>query len=670
MAVLKYIYSLPFDDAGTRLEYVPVAGDINKVARQFYDDSYWVLTSVSPVQWTPMQAVDSNVTGVYKPITRIYEFTAPLIATPGALLIDEEVDLGPFGLLAVTPRMANMCWAIEKPDGQGGWVVTNQSRVGTPAVPLPGGLDPVAAGVPNDDLPGYGVSIETWWSPMARPYATGGDQFDEAFRLASSASNFVGQNAGRDVTAGPGVEIFADAGVNGVGRRRYRLRVAVYRDGTVYTPGEQAAIDALGYRIRVYADAPDFCGWEREVPITGAEGSVLINEELDLSKFGMITDEMRFVFIMSMRRNGKTIRALGAGYQQGEEFDPPCPPVSFFVKGVAPGTPWWNAQNENQFGNGTLRYGEGTTEVGKLGFPNMSLWAGSWTGPETGNCSESAQQVLRVLAWRSAAIPSTYENGAPGTHGIAALMGSMLRATVAGIPGQVIVNGIVEGPLAATFRPGGGVDLYAQTGDTLYNVLDLIDAGSVDSKVMVMARGPNHTFDFVLATYLSLAEAPLTVPALDRVATPGNAGVATTACIRLLLCPPYKLGGYPFLVGAERGVNSLDLYQDEHLPAQGGQEPSGLHIKAGALMLGSSRIVHDTGITHYLGEATGTGVAQQWTTPEYPVPALFKVIPLTWPAGSAVETVVVVTPAASFGSLTYIDVTVTLGVLYRLEFIR
>jgi hypothetical protein len=609
-----------------------------------------------------------NRTGSYKPIVRIYEFTAPLVATPGALLIDEEVDLAPFGLLAVTPRMSNMCWAIEKPDGNGGWVVTNKSTIGTPAVPLVGGLDPVAAGIPNDDPPGYGVVTDSWFSPMARPYAAGGDQFNEAFRLGNTAYNFVGQDCGRDVNGGPGSEVFADGGYHGVGRRRYRHRVVAFRDGTVYSPEDQAVIDALGYRIRMYADAPNYCVWEREVPVTGAEGSILINEALDLADFGMITDEQRLVFIMSMRRSGKTIRAHGSGYQQGEAFDPPAPPVRFEVFGVAPGTPWWNEQNQNEgFSSQSFRYGEGQTWVGKEG--SGGIWAGSWVGPETGNCSESAQQLLRVLAWRSAPAPSSYENGSPGTHGLAELLGTWLRSTVAGAPGEVVVNGIVDGPLAATARGGGGVDLYAQAGDTLYDLLDLIEAGSGDSGVTVLSRGPDLTF-LPATGYHYLYEAVMAVPALDRVVTPGNAGDNTTACIRLLLCPPHKLGGYPFLMGGERGINSLDFYPDSNPPGLGGDVPPGLHVMGGALMLGSTRIVHDTSITHYFGEGTGSGAAQQWETYEYPVPSQFKVVPLTWPAGSAVESSVSVTPAVAQGTPTYINVTVTLGVTYRLEFIR
>jgi hypothetical protein len=57
MAVQKYAHGLSFADAAARLAYVPSPGDANKVAKQFDDNSYWVLTSVEPVQWSPMQEV-------------------------------------------------------------------------------------------------------------------------------------------------------------------------------------------------------------------------------------------------------------------------------------------------------------------------------------------------------------------------------------------------------------------------------------------------------------------------------------------------------------------------------------------------------------------------------------------------------------------------------------
>ena len=54
MAIQKYAYGLAFQNQAARLAYVPQGGDLNKVAKQFDDNTYWVLISVAPATWSPL----------------------------------------------------------------------------------------------------------------------------------------------------------------------------------------------------------------------------------------------------------------------------------------------------------------------------------------------------------------------------------------------------------------------------------------------------------------------------------------------------------------------------------------------------------------------------------------------------------------------------------------
>lgn len=54
MTTRKFAYDLAFPDEAARLAFVPQAGDVGKVARQFSDATYWALLNHDPVSWGPL----------------------------------------------------------------------------------------------------------------------------------------------------------------------------------------------------------------------------------------------------------------------------------------------------------------------------------------------------------------------------------------------------------------------------------------------------------------------------------------------------------------------------------------------------------------------------------------------------------------------------------------
>lgn len=77
----KYAYGLSFVDQAARLAFVPTAGDVNKVAKQLDDGSYWVLTSHAPATWATLVASETA------------EFYASLVAATPLRLSASQWDI-------------------------------------------------------------------------------------------------------------------------------------------------------------------------------------------------------------------------------------------------------------------------------------------------------------------------------------------------------------------------------------------------------------------------------------------------------------------------------------------------------------------------------------------------------------------------------------------------
>jgi hypothetical protein len=594
--------------------------------------------------------------GGYRKNVVIFEKAVPIPATPRAVLIDEEIDLAPYGLVATTARHMNLGFFIEKPDGNGGWIPTNAPA--SWAVGDSGNSAPID-GVPAADPNGYAILVDYWSVPMAQPHFPGGDP--NALGPDQGASYRVGQDVGRDVLIGPGAAGWFYTESDRMGR----LRVRAYRGNEVYSPEEQATIDALGYRVRVYIEAIDLCVWEREVAIGNAPlGTVLMNEPIDLSRFGMITDEDRFVFVLEMRRNGRTIRAKNDNaYSVGEAFDPPAPPVGVNVFGVVDGTPWWNEQNQNNWMSSLVRYGE-AGGAGRAGLAG-EVCAGSWLGPATGDCSESVQQQLRAIIWRSGAALAEYEDGSPGVYArFDSTPFFVLRSTLAGAPGCYTIEGVYDGPLNVV-DTGTGLTLYAQATDTIGNLLALIVA---TGKFTVVSSLSGATAGAIM----NLWPAPTAsvVPVREPVPTPVDAWEGTTVRLRLLIAPPNRVWSYPFANGTgmgEQGVRQVIFQVGE--PAFPRFPMTGLHLRDGRMHYGELPVAMNNESPRVLSYGVGNGLPIPFEVYGR-LPSNVYVVPLSWPAGSAFTATVTIVPGDPPNNPSvpgYINVTATDGAAFRLD---
>jgi hypothetical protein len=268
-----------------------------------------------------------------------------------------------------------------------------------------------------------------------------------------------------------------------------RLRVWFRRTARTYTAEEQATIDRLGYRLHVLVQAKDFCVWEKEVPIAGDHGDYLMQEDLDVSDFGLTGDMDNHVWVAEFRRNGQTIRSfIQREYRDGEQFDPPTLPVGIMIVPKPPLAPWWGATDSEKLWQ-PERYGRSAFPPGFVpdDFPaDEEFVDGVWIGNHGGYCIGPNVQQTTVRVRRWGAPRETYVDGSgyvPGTLDLSTVgTGGMLGTlrTKQGWVSGLSVRFLADAPGGVTAEPvdgGKAVVVHFQPGvSTLHEVWSVIDA--------------------------------------------------------------------------------------------------------------------------------------------------------------------------------------------------
>lgn len=624
----------------------------------------------------PAPGVDTVVLnrrpGVYQKMVTLFDVAVAIPATPGTVLIDEEVDLAPWGLVATTYRYGNFGFFFEKPDGQGGWIPVTADDS---SAPPPWVHDP----------PGYEIACEIIPSPVKRPKYPGGDP--TPFTTEPGGSE-LGASMGKDWDNRAGCRIEL-GGLGGPPPEQTisRVRIVAARSTKTYTPEEQALINTYGYRLRVILHAINLVAWEKEVPILATQGVELMHETVDLSQYGLVSDTGHVCFIAELRRNGRTIRTyLPREFTPGEELDHPALPVKISTVGVMPGNSWRSDNNGQNPWWGSKSYGRN----GDAGAINDTFIAWTHIGPPLGYCPESTKQIIHVVAWRAEDDgPAAYYDGtlAEGTIDLSVFhpaMGGTLKGLTA-IPADVFVTFV---PTTApnqdstkwTVHPTASVQPrymgmcieFIPGVTTLQEVFDAIDAasatgGHVRTDTLV---APNYvltqTSEFTLTTAGTIVD-----PAIPT--TPEGAAGATLR-VRMLIAPPNRKYEYPFVVTEDASPRFLAL---PRIPVPPSVEaiPQGLWW-AGAyptppvtpdydrLMLHQDGVAMLYDVPYFTQEYVGTGAPQTiphgvkvlmgW--PPYDV-VRHRVIPVKWPGGSACDF------SSSFDTKN-IYVTMTIGVTY------
>lgn len=486
-----------------------------------------------------------NRAGSWKHAALIADVSALVVATPGAVLFDEEFNLGPWGCVAHTQRHILPTVSIQKPDGEGGWIATTGYLAGAP--PWITATDPV----------GYEVEF-SFTTIMATPN---------------------GETVPPSVNGGT-IEVGSDTGgdVDSYYEDRYsRIRLVAKRTSRIYTPEEQAVIDAYGYRARITLLTSDLVLWEREFPIEVASSSqFLLNETVDLAEFGLTAGIDRALVVAEFRRNGRTIRTrLSREYQIGEAFDHPAPPVHFDIRNVSPYLPPWNNQNG---GGDVLRtyYGNNQPLDGVTSEVGACFQAGVLHNEEFGDCGEAIMQHLQITAWRSGDLPTEYWDGT--RTGVVSLD---LSSVTVGLEGTVFCSAL-DTQVSVTFvgdgnapqyngttygggtwselDPGGGVIVHFTPGsstmatalatllpETTYEPYSgLFCPGFSQTKVRLAGSIPGTAFSYVLVA--GDAFGPVTINGGSLVAVPvvPASFEGCTVRVRLLAAPQHRSGEYPF----------------------------------------------------------------------------------------------------------------------------
>jgi hypothetical protein len=358
-------------------------------------------------------------------LTPIYEKIAPIPATPGVDLIDDELSLGPYARFADTSHLL-ISWAIERPDGRGGWVATEGGPNYLPVWDLP-----------TQGPEGYQLEMNYLRGPKDAPFAAGPKPTIDAG--GTSLVFGVGTDTGSDVN-GPSF----DGPINdGIAHAESRLRIWFRRTARVYSAAEQAAIGALGYRLHVLVQARSFAVWEKEVAIAGNHGDYLMEEEVDLTQWGLTGGMEDHVWVAEFRRDGQTIRSfLQREYRDGEQFDPPTLPVGIMIVPKPPLAPWWGATDSEKLWQ-PERYGRSAFPAGFTpdGPPASNEFVdGVWIGSHGGYCNTPnvQQTVIRIRRW--GAPRTSYVDGSgylPGTLDLSTVGTGGMRGTLRTKPGWV-----------------------------------------------------------------------------------------------------------------------------------------------------------------------------------------------------------------------------------------
>ena len=615
----------------------------------------------------------------WQPMTTIFDMAVAVPAAADAVIIDEEINVAVFGLCATTYRHANVTFMIEKPDGLGGWVATSYSGTSEPGFYDYGtGTTYNIPGVPTDDPEGYETIFGIIPSPMKLP--------KHPAPLTPVLSGWTlsrGQETGQDWNTEKG----------GLGGLRFdvqpedrisRVRLMVRRSPRVYDAGEQATIDALGYRVRVVVGVPNLVLWEKEVAIpVGGIGATFLDEEVLLPDYGLISDHDRFRFVAEVRRNGKTIRRyLPDEYVVGESFDVPCQNVAVVFRPTVLGTPWWNFQNTSEGGH---QLNSGWIYSGSLG-----------------QCSESVRQRLRVMAWRWGTDPTTYYDGtlAETVYNLSDLDAAMGASTLYGRTGYApqpfwgpaSMPAIIKFTPTTTQRWNGtiyadtyadatatGIQIFFKSGtSTLADVFAAIDAvndgntGLRESTCMVRT-GTLSTPAYVFNQSAEFT-AQIDMSPASPVAVPAGSFDNCTLVVRLLEVPLNRMWEYPF-VAIENGNDSglaqvmLRTIQGPNIrfPLGTGNGAVGLWNFSGKLVFGLDRVptwadlkdapelmlmappqAANNYAVHYNGD--GTINYEEWHDTTWPTPQLMRRVDFTYASG-LVDTEVVKVYSTTTGAI-------------------
>ncbi len=493
------------------------AADAGRVAHQLSDDTFWMLTEVSPVRW--VSVTKGFGPGGWQSMVDIFDKAVVVPATPNAVLIDEEINLWQYGLVSTTAVNVNFGVIIEKPDGKGGWVASNN----------PDYL-PNAPGVPAADPPGYEVAYAGMARPMQRPLFRGGDPWPSTV----SFPPFVierGQYPGQDI------DIFDNnnwqvTGSPTVEDRQPKLRVLVARTDRVYSPLEQATNDALGYRVRVIVRAINMVVWEKTVNIPTADGAIVLSDEVDLTDFGAVSDTTRLMLSATWKRGGKIIRSFEYPFTNlGERLDVPAPPVTIRTVNRFNESPWWNDQNQSG--------GVWPQKDANVRF-----------SPAIANCSSDVVDKLYLRVWRNGAAPTTYWDGTyydmeyrtpdvvlkAWSTGETQPSLQLVEAAILSVPGKAQVadeqkDAPFAGALLVYFRPGA-------TWQDIANVLAAMPPNAFRPRVDTLI---NPAALAAIGQYQLAPIAPM-----NPVPVPAGSEQGCTLTLRILVSPPDRIGDWPF----------------------------------------------------------------------------------------------------------------------------
>lgn len=512
------VHSLAYVNQAARLAAGNfTAADAGRVAHQLSDDTFWILTEVDPVRW--VSVTKGFGPGGWQQSVDIFDMAVPITATPNAILMDEELNLWQYGLVSTTAINVNFGVIIEKPDGKGGWVATNNPDY------LPG-----APGVPAADPSGYEVGYAGVARPMQRPFFPGGDPWVPN----GTTPAFVidrGQFPGQDIDYFDN-GTWTPSGVPAVEDRAPKMRILAVRTDRVYSPAEQAAIDALGYRFRVIVRIINMVVWEKTVAVPAADGVMVLSDEVDLTDFGVVSDTTRLLLSATWRRNGKVIRSFEYPFtNKGERLDVPAPPVTIRTVNRFNESPWWNDQNQS-----------------------ASIWpakdANVRFSPVLANCSSDVVDKLYLRVWRNGPVPTTYWDGTlhelvfndpnvilkAWSTGETAPSLQLAQQSSFPHPGNVwVADEQKEVPFA------GSTLIYFRTGATWQDIANALAAmppnpfrPRVDTLINPAALVSSNSYQLA-------PSAPM-----NPVPVPAGSEQGCTLTLRILVSPPDRIGDWPF----------------------------------------------------------------------------------------------------------------------------
>jgi hypothetical protein len=360
-----------------------ISGLATKVTASGGDVSATVATPTGGTQTAMGAALDKALRQGSPRLVEVFNLTAPLHSTnPSFTLFDKWVDLAEYGI-AASSDLLHLNARIEKQNELGEWVPCHFPG-GAGWADLPDELIPV------DDPVGYPVKFGFLSNDFDTPVDT-----------------LVANGVLADLVDAPwmGTDVRTNGNLgNSLQARWPRLRCVAWADCS------DDGADYLGYRVHLWAYAPDLSVFSEEVEIPTAEtGLPFYLRELSLPDLGLTTTPTDLLVTMSLRRNGALIRKAlvrPAIREMGStQYDPPAPPIKLWASEQAPLTEWWHPQNAgNRLGPYLPQYGE----IFGYGPADAVVWAGSYRAANFAECPEQVGGRVSLAAWRSGALLTEY----------------------------------------------------------------------------------------------------------------------------------------------------------------------------------------------------------------------------------------------------------------------